>query len=303
MGRLVAACFGCLLALSAQAQQVSTAQAEFAILRTDRVTVTTGESTHLNCSVVGTGDAAQLSCESHTSGSGEPLTYNVALLVGSDKVGYIVSCGGPVVVEGPGNGGGMDRFRGIVSGLSKGGTPAIDKTLEQHHQQRVAEAERIACHLLTAGQVVKGSVESGQLHISVGSETKTYRIETSSYIGPLGNGESSTATQPSAPSAPEPTVKLATETTGRSSSEVVQHDQPSPPANTAKVMVSSEPSGGDIYVDGNFMGNTPSVIELPAGSHTVRVEAKGQKAWGRTVSLTSGSKITLQATLERESKP
>ena len=307
MGRFIATCFACLLTLSAQAQKVSPPQAEFAVLRTDRVTVTTGESTRLNCSVIGTGDAARLSCESHTSGGGEPLVYQVALLVGSDKVGYIVSCGGIVVVEGPGDGSRMDRFRSIISRQSDGGTPAIDKKLEQHHQQRVAEAERIACHSLSAGQVVKGSVESGKLHISVGSETKTYRIETSAYIGPLGKGSpdesTTTAIPPSTPSpAPEPSVKLAvhTKTTGGSGSDVAQSDQPSSPASTAKVMVSSEPTGGDIYVDGNFMGNTPSLIELPAGSHTVRVKAKGQKQWSRTVSLTAGSKVTVQAVLDAE---
>jgi hypothetical protein len=267
------------------------------------VTVSDGESTHLNCSVVGTGDAVQMNCESHT-GSGEPLAYHVALLVGSDKVGYIVSCGGLVVVEGPGDGSRYDRFRAAISRLSNGGTPAIDKTLEQRHQQRVAETWRNVCHELSAGQVVKGSVENGELNISVGGETKTYRIETSTYIGPLAKGspnESTAAsTPPSAPPIVEPSVKLAVhrEAAGGSNSGAGQSDKPNTLADTAKVMVSSEPTGGDIYVDGNFMGNTPSQIELPAGSHTVRVEAKGRKLWGRTVSLTAGSKVTLQAVLD-----
>jgi hypothetical protein len=261
MGRLFATLFFCVLALSAQAQQVSPAQAEFAVLRTDRVVVSTGESTRLNCSVVGIGDAAQISCESQ-SGSGIPLVYHVALVVGSNHVGYVVSCGGGLV-------------------------------------------RRIGCQPLTAGQVLKGSIEGDKLHVPVGSKTKTYRVETSAYIGPLGKGSSdestTTATPPSAPSAaPEPSVKLAmhTKTTTGSSSDVAQPDQSSSPANTAKVMVSSEPTGGDIYVDGNFMGNTPSLIELPAGSHTVRVEAKGQKPWSRAVSLTAGSKVTVQAVLD-----
>jgi PEGA domain len=77
-------------------------------------------------------------------------------------------------------------------------------------------------------------------------------------------------------------------------------DQASSPADTAKVMVSSEPSGTEIYVDGNFMGNTPSLIDLPAGSHTVRVEAKGRASWSRTATLTTGSKITVQAVLSPE---
>jgi integrase len=97
MRRLIATCFASLLALSGQAQQVSPAQAEFAVMRTDRVTVTTDDSTRLNCSVVGTGDGAQMSCESRSSGSGVPLEYHVALVVGSDKVAYVVSCGGGLV--------------------------------------------------------------------------------------------------------------------------------------------------------------------------------------------------------------
>jgi len=305
MGRLSATFFSCVLAISAQAQQGSPAQAEFAVMRTDRVTVPSGESTHLNCSIVGTGDAVQLNCESHTSGSGDPLVYHVALLVGSDKVGYVVSCGGPVVLEGPGDGSKRDKMRAIMSRLSGGGTPDIDKELERHHQQRVAEAERIACHPLSAGQVVKGSVDSGKLRISVSDETKTYRIETSAYIGPLTKGSpdesTSTTSPPGAPSTvAEPSVKLAvhTEATGGSNSGSGHTDQPTPPPNTAKVMVSSEPKGGDIYVDGNFMGNAPSLIELPAGSHTVRVEAKGRKPWDRSITLTAGSKVTLQAVLD-----
>jgi hypothetical protein len=264
MGRLITTCFACLLTFSAQAQQVSSAQAEFAVLRTDRVVVSTGESTRLDCSVVGMGDAAQINCEAH-SGSGIPLVYHVALVVGSNHVGYVVSCGGGLV-------------------------------------------RRIGCQPLSAGQVLKGSIEGDKLRVPVGSKVKTYRIETSAYIGPLGKGtpdeSTPTATPPSAtPTAPEPSVKLAKhtgETAGGSSSDVAKADQPGSPASTAKVMVSSEPTGADIYVDGDFMGNTPSLIELPAGSHTIRVEAKGQKPWSRTVSLTAGSKVTLQAALDAE---
>ena len=88
-------------------------------------------------------------------------------------------------------------------------------------------------------------------------------------------------------------------------------DEPSPasntggnqsvaPSNAARVRVSSEPSAAEIYIDGNFMGNTPSLVLLAAGSHDVRVEAKGHKAWIRTISLTAGGEVTLQATLDAE---
>jgi hypothetical protein len=47
-------------------------------------------------------------------------------------------------IQAPGNGGGMDRFRGIISRLSGGGTPAIDAALKSHHDQVVADAARHA---------------------------------------------------------------------------------------------------------------------------------------------------------------
>jgi hypothetical protein len=44
-------------------------------------------------------------------------------------------------------------------------------------------------------------------------------------------------------------------------------------------------------------GNTPSTIQLSPGEHTVRVEASGHKAWSRTLTVTAGSKSTVQAVL------
>jgi hypothetical protein len=49
-----------------------------------------------------------------------------------------------VDVQAPGNGGGMDKFRSIISRLSGGGTPAIDKALAAHHDQVMADAKRHA---------------------------------------------------------------------------------------------------------------------------------------------------------------
>lgn len=43
-------------------------------------------------------------------------------------------------VTGAGDGGGMDRFRNLISKMSGGGTPLIDQRLQQHHDQRIANA-------------------------------------------------------------------------------------------------------------------------------------------------------------------
>jgi hypothetical protein len=63
----------------------------------------------------------------------------------------------------------------------------------------------------------------------------------------------------------------------------------------AKVHVTSSPSGGEIYVDGKFFGNTPSDISLPLGEHVVKVTFGG-KEWTRTVQITGGE-IQLRAEL------
>jgi hypothetical protein len=58
-------------------------------------------------------------------------------------------------------------------------------------------------------------------------------------------------------------------------------------AGEAKVHVTSSPSGGEIYVDGKFLGNTPSDITLAAGEHLVKITIVG-KEWSRTVQITMG---------------
>ena len=256
MKRVVTAFLVCSLCFCAYAQKMSPPEGEFAVLHTDRVIVTTGEEKRLNCSIVGSEDAAQMNCESHTGG-GIPLVYHVALVVGSNHVGYLISCGGGLV-------------------------------------------RRIGCKALTAGQVLRGSIEDGKLSLYVDAKDRNYRIETSAYIGPIQATQSVDGSRtPSGDDAnTAPAVKRAAQTEIPKSS-MSQDDQPNSPS-TSKVMVSSEPSGADIFVDGNFMGNTPSLLQLSTGSHTVRIEAKGQKSWSRDVRVTPGGKITIQATLSPE---
>ena len=288
--RVVFICFVVASVASWAQSQPETAPTEFTVLRTDRVDVPVGETTHLNCSVVGSGDAAQISCESQTSGcesqtseSGpygsspcrlgaglgrglgtRPSVYHVALLVGSNQVGYLVSCSGG----------------GII---------------------------RRGCQPLFTGQVLKGSVHGDRLSVSVDSKTRNYTVETSAYIGPLTTRSpksDSTASPPVEQPSAEPTVKLAVERSGNPASTPAgqthsgQTDHPDSSAITAMVLFSSEPTGADIYVDGTFMGNTPSQIQLAAGTRTIRIEAEGRKPWSREVSLTTGGKITDHAVLE-----
>jgi hypothetical protein len=75
--------------------------------------------------------------------------------------------------------------------------------------------------------------------------------------------------------------------------------QPGPSARVARLSISSTPDGADIEVDGNFVGNTPSAIEVAPGDHTVSVKKAGYKTWERKLKATGGG-VNLRAELEKE---
>ena len=77
---------------------------------------------------------------------------------------------------------------------------------------------------------------------------------------------------------------------------------PAPPATAAtltKLLLDSTPPGADVELDGNFVGNTPSDIQVPEGDHTVTVKKAGFKDWERKMKITSGGSVHLNAELEK----
>ncbi len=71
------------------------------------------------------------------------------------------------------------------------------------------------------------------------------------------------------------------------------------PSGISKVSVASAPDSAEIEVDGEFMGNTPSVLELDPGEHSIAVRKAGYKAWEKKLKLTAGE-IKLNAELEAD---
>jgi len=71
------------------------------------------------------------------------------------------------------------------------------------------------------------------------------------------------------------------------------------PENLATVNVKSTPDNADITVDGKFAGNTPSVLRLASGDHTILIEKSGMKSWQRTMTVSAGGIVTIDATLEK----
>ncbi len=72
---------------------------------------------------------------------------------------------------------------------------------------------------------------------------------------------------------------------------------PAAPAQ-ASLVVDSTPSGADIEIDGSFVGNTPSTVNVAPGSHQITVKKKGFADWTKTLNVTGGT-VHLNAELEQ----
>ena len=65
------------------------------------------------------------------------------------------------------------------------------------------------------------------------------------------------------------------------------------------VLVKSNPDGAEITIGGQYVGSTPSTLQLPSGEHSITLEKSGYKSWQRTIAVNSGGNITVDAALEK----
>lgn len=70
-------------------------------------------------------------------------------------------------------------------------------------------------------------------------------------------------------------------------------------ATTTKLQVVSTPPGADIELDGSFVGNTPSDVQVAEGDHTILVKKSGFRDWERKLKINIGSDVHLTAELEK----
>jgi hypothetical protein len=68
-------------------------------------------------------------------------------------------------------------------------------------------------------------------------------------------------------------------------------------APDGSVVIASDPPGAEIYVDGKFVGQTPSTIHLASGAHRVEVKSQGKQAWTRDLEVLKDSQLTLHPVL------
>ena len=75
-----------------------------------------------------------------------------------------------------------------------------------------------------------------------------------------------------------------------------------PPAHAAKVTIRSIPPDAEIFADGQFAGNAPAVLTLPAGKHQFRALLNGHAEWSKELELIAASEFTLLARLAKPAK-
>ena len=60
----------------------------------------------------------------------------------------------------------------------------------------------------------------------------------------------------------------------------------------------SQPTGAEVYVDGDFVGSTPLEHTLSAGRHEIELRKKGLPAWKRQLNVSPGPHATISAEME-----
>ena len=67
------------------------------------------------------------------------------------------------------------------------------------------------------------------------------------------------------------------------------------------MQLSSNPAGAEIVIDGSYAGNTPSLIKLKPGTHSITMTMSGYVPWVRSIETSAGESRNFVATLEKTS--
>jgi len=61
--------------------------------------------------------------------------------------------------------------------------------------------------------------------------------------------------------------------------------------------ISSDSDGAEVYLDGQFLGNTPATLKLPIGPHAIQLKSSGHTDWERSIEILKDSQLNLKAQL------
>jgi hypothetical protein len=72
-----------------------------------------------------------------------------------------------------------------------------------------------------------------------------------------------------------------------------------PDSASATVALQSDPSGAEIYLDGQLAGSTPSTLQIPSGNHQLALRLSGYQDWTRDLRILPGSQIQFAPKLQK----
>lgn len=314
---LISVCTGLLVALacatSLGAQQPDAgASGQYTVLRAKQFALSAELGSHETprCTIVGSGNLADMQCDPPSVTSRDRRYFNTALVVDTKGVGYIISCKSWRLA---------DWCKPLTPGTTLDGS-AGDGRLSVIHDAKTRRYD-----IITTANVGQLHANASGVPAASASEVPvaSTRVSTNKTEKPRSEAPSE---QPAAASAmpdkaasEKPTASVTPDKVApRQSAEIATQDKAEPdqpaaiasskerPASCASnsgacVTFTSQPPGADLLVDGKLVGSTPSMISLPTGSHSILIETKGRKPWTLTMSAASGDKVTIQADLELES--
>jgi hypothetical protein len=149
---------------------------------------------------------------------------------------------------------------------------AVDYVVELDHEGGkglLRHKDKVAVFVRTSGD---GIFSESTLSVggSVEDSCKAILAHWGTHSGELKAAAIAAAAPPPAP-APVPIVVQATA------------------AAPQGISVDASVANCDIEVDGEFVGNTPSVVTLAPGKHQIAVKKAGYQDWTRTMTVTGGS--------------
>lgn len=80
---------------------------------------------------------------------------------------------------------------------------------------------------------------------------------------------------------------------------IAANDSPQPQPTNVAIQITSEPAGAELFINGEFVGSTPSKLQLKPGEHKLRVVRPGYKDWERVIKIQIGEERTINALLEQ----
>ena len=75
---------------------------------------------------------------------------------------------------------------------------------------------------------------------------------------------------------------------------------PKPTIEYGYIVITSQPSGAEVYIDDTYKGHTACTIKLPIGAHVVSLKMSGYLQWAATVNVSQDKAVELTRKLIQE---